>query len=426
MAKTMTPRRLSRWAAWGLFGIVLLLSISGIVLQIAGCPLPFEFTFNGLSSSLENALTLLISIVTRYSFSLAFGIIGLLIIVYRAANPIGWVSLFFALAGSINDFSLHYGVCAYRGDLVLPAGPQVMWLTKLMSPPTLICFALFLMLFPDGHFLSSRWRRLTLILIAASLPVALLTLFWPGELLSFSPNPAPGVQNPFAFSAEAMPPWEAILLPLYDILLFGFVLIGFGALFLRWRREKGDVRQQIKLMTFYLVTAGTLFIGVELIGETVYPAIFDSWWYPLEATAFLVGFPIVFGLAIFKYRLYDIDLIIRRTLVYSLVTLTLLLVYFGSVILLQRLFTGVTDQQSPLAIVLSTLLIAALFNPLRRRMQETVDRRFYRRKYDAQQVLEQFANTARDETDMELLVAELSAVIQETLEPENLSVWTKR
>jgi hypothetical protein len=328
--------------------------------------------------------------------------------------------------GSINDFSLHYGVCAYRGDLFLPAGPQVMWLTKLMSPPTLIIFGLFLMLFPEGHFLSRRWRRVTLIWIAAGIPVALLTLFWPGELLSFSPNPAPGVQNPFAFSQEVLPSWGAILFPLYDILLFGFVLIGFGALFVRWRRAQGDVRQQMKLMTFYLVTAGTLFIGVELIGETVYPAIFDSWWYPLQATAFLVGFPIVFGLAIFKYRLYDIDLIIRRTLVYALVTLALVLVYFGSVILLQRLFTGATGQQSPLAIVLSTLLIAALFNPLRRRVQDTIDRRFYRRKYDAQQVLARFAGTARDETDKKRLVSELSEVIQETLQPDNLSVWMKR
>jgi len=124
-----------------------------------------------------------------------------------------------------------------------------------------------------------------------------------------------------------------------------------------------------------------------------------------------------------RYRLYDIDIIIRRTLVYSLVTLALLAVYFSSIVLLQRLFTGVTGQQSPLAIVISTLLIAALFNPLRQRVQSIIDRRFFRKKYDAQQVLEQFGRTARDETDRELLTAELARVLQDTIQPEHLSIW---
>ena len=128
------------------------------------------------------------------------------------------------------------------------------------------------------------------------------------------------------------------------------------------------------------------------------------------------------GIAILRYHLYDIDIIIRRTLVYSVVTLALIAVYFGSVVLLQQLFAGITEQRSPLAIVISTLLIAALFNPLRRRVQELIDRRFFRKKYQAEQVLSQFATAARDEVDLDTLTGELLEVIRETIQPESVSL----
>jgi hypothetical protein len=132
------------------------------------------------------------------------------------------------------------------------------------------------------------------------------------------------------------------------------------------------------------------------------------------------------GLAILRYRLYDIDLIIRKTVQYGVVTAVLVLIYFGAIILLQSVVGQALGEQSPLIIVLSTLLIAALFNPLRRRVQTAVDRRFYRQKYDAQQVLAQFAQVARDETEMDVLQAELLRVVQETLQPESVSIWVKR
>jgi hypothetical protein len=138
-----------------------------------------------------------------------------------------------------------------------------------------------------------------------------------------------------------------------------------------------------------------------------------------------LGGPIAIGIAILRYRLYEIDTLINRTLVYGSLTATLVALYFGGIVVLQRLFVLLTDEQSTLAVVASTLLIATLFNPLRRRIQSFIDRRFYRRKYDAKKTLETFSARLRDETDLEALNAELARVVWETMQPTHVSLWLR-
>ena len=188
------------------------------------------------------------------------------------------------------------------------------------------------------------------------------------------------------------------------------------SLALRFHRAAGVERQQIK----WLLYVAALFLTAQL--AISFGAIGEQF-----TSLVALGFPIAIGIAVLRYRLFDIDVIIRKTLVYTALTALLALVYFGSVVLLQRLFGAVTGiGQSPLAVVVSTLVIAALFTPLRRRIQDVIDRRFFRKKYDAQRILAQFALTARDETDLDALTAELVRVVQETLQPEGVSVWLRQ
>jgi hypothetical protein len=200
-----------------------------------------------------------------------------------------------------------------------------------------------------------------------------------------------------------------------------FVLVAAGSMFVRLRRASEVQRQQIKGVAYTAVATAS---GALLTysGAQVMSVEWLEWIGYILTLSGLLGVPISMGIAILRYRLYDIDLISNRTLVYSLVTVTLAFLYFGSVTALQSLFSLLTGQGNTLGIVASTLAIAALFNPLRRRIQGVIDRRFYRRKYDARKTLEAFGSRLRDETDLERIAEDLAEVVDETMQPAHVSV----
>ena len=193
---------------------------------------------------------------------------------------------------------------------------------------------------------------------------------------------------------------------------------------LRLRRARGIERQQIKWPAYTAVLAA----GGSVLQYTVSDAmglLWLQWAAYVIAIAALVSFPISMGIAIVRYRLYEIDALINRTLVYGSLTVTLVTLYFGGIVLSQKVFVALTGQKSTLAVVASTLLIAALFNPLRRRIQSFIDRRFYRRKYDARKTLEAFSTRLRDETNLEALSGDLVGVTRDTMQPEHVSLWLR-
>jgi fumarate reductase subunit D len=201
-----------------------------------------------------------------------------------------------------------------------------------------------------------------------------------------------------------------------------------ASLVLRYRRSRGEEREQIKWIAFAASVIGLLFL-IGLVISLIYGSTPPSWTRLLDTMTALsyTGVPIAVGFAVLKYRLYDIEVIINRTLVYGSLTLLLALVYFGGITATQAIFRTLSgqEQQPQLAIVVSTLVIAALFNPLRRRIQAFIDRRFYRKKYDAAKTLEAFTARLRDETDLQALNGELTRVVRETMQPSHVSLWLR-
>jgi hypothetical protein len=191
------------------------------------------------------------------------------------------------------------------------------------------------------------------------------------------------------------------------------------------RKARGVERQQIK----WLLYAGAIFFVGIFLKNTIFSLLggvpWGMWVGNLLVAVGGLGGPIAIGIAILRYRLYEIDLIINRTLVYGSLTAMLVALYFGGIVVLQRVFVILTGQQSTLAVVASTLAIAALFVPLRRRVQGFVDRRFYRRKYDARKTLEAFSTKLKNETDLESLNNDLVGVVRETMQPAHVSLWLR-
>lgn len=283
--------------------------------------------------------------------------------------------------------------------------------------------------FPNGHAVPWRFERWIRLLSVFTICLVSGWIFFQPTINDFNAvDPSKKViANPIFISA--LLPFQGAVNALEMTGLVAIVLLILPSLWLRYRSSSEKERLQIKwfFWTYGLLIASFLFyIPSGLISGDQYGLGIPGLVAVLIFSLYVSLAPyIAIGSAILLHRLYDIDIVIRRTLVYSLLTVMLGLVYFGVVTLLQNVFTAISGQTSPAALVISTLLIAALFSPLRKRLQNFIDRRFYRQKYDAQQALAQFAASARAETDLQVLSGKLVSVTQESLQPQVLNLWLK-
>jgi hypothetical protein len=270
------------------------------------------------------------------------------------------------------------------------------------------------LLFPDGKLPSARWRWFARFTIAAVILGALLTAISPGPILQLP------LRNPLGI--EGLPSVSRMV----EAFMYALIVIGASSLLLRLRRVGWIERQQIKWFAYATAVA----ISGIILKNTIFPMVGVTlvWWAGFVFTVVgLAGTPISMGVAVLKYRLYNIDLLINRTLVYGSLTVLLGLMYFGGVAVTEAIFRGLTgqEQQPQLALVVSTLVIAALFTPLRRCIQRFIDRHFYRRKYDAGKTLEAFSVKLRDETNLDALSDDLVGVVRETMQPEHVTLWLR-
>jgi hypothetical protein len=346
--------------------------------------------------------------------ALVTGLIGALIANRRSRNPIGWILLMIGLALAAGTSTNSYAILgALRGFAVVPGSVLVLWLSQLPWLFIFLGIILLLYLFPTGQPLTARWRIVMLVCICAN--VGLMVFFSLLSPLEIETPQGMMVQVANPVGLIPLENDEALFVLIFVILLVPLVL-GLTAMVIRFVRARGVERQQMK----WFLYAAALFILIFTLGAN--SPVADT-----MVTLVALGMPGAVGIALFRYRLFDIDILIRRTITYALVTALLLFIYFGSVIVLQQIVSSVTGSaQNEIVTVLSTLAIAALFVPLRNRVQSEIDKYFNRKKYDAQQVLNDFAKTVRDETDLEQLTARLIQVVDETMQPKSISVWLKR
>ncbi len=395
--------RRSNWLAWGAFALTVLFSVAATILVFV--PIPGQPVDPGETAN--SVLTIVDAVM--------MALVGAFVSSRLPKNPIGWLFIAAGLALAVGSFVYAYVLLAFwTGAEALPGGAAAAWMSEWVWQIPSLALVLLLYLFPTGTFLSRRWRLVGIASVIVFLTViAAFAFSFPIYVFTSNGNVPLKLGNPLGLFQLSDPQS-----PLLSLATGVPLLIAPICLLVRFVRARGVEREQIK---WVLYTAALLAISLAL-----------SIFIPSTATNLLGGLvsislPVGVGIAVLRYRLYDIDILIRRTVIYSLVTVTLLVTYFASVVLLQTFFSAVTgSHQNEIVTVLSTLAIAALFVPLRNRIQSVIDKRFNRKKYDAQRVLQTFAQTVRDETDLEKLSSELISVVNETMQPKSVGLWLKQ
>ena len=394
--------RSASWLAWSLAGLSVAMFVAGVALTI--------LSLSGAPDTRPSSTWGTVGGLLIFVPFLAFPLVGALIASKRPHNPIGWICLTAGLFWMLISLPISFGPY----PVTSAALTQGVWV-----PPVGLLGIYVILLFPDGKLPSRKWRPFAWFAGMVMFLICVGFIFLPGPLEGY-----PGVRNPFGLEGQ---PWASVaasvVLPLLPLCMLASAL----SLVWRYRHAGREMREQIKWVAFAasLVAAGylvTLISGLVLASEAS-----SAWRAFLEIMVQLsfAGIPVAIGFAVLKYRLYDIDFIINRALVYGLSTILLVATYFGGVVGSQYVFRTLTGGETQLAIVASTLAIAAVFNPLRRRMQAFVDSRFYRRKYDAAKTLAAFSARLRNETDVDVLRNDVIGVVSSTVQPAHASLWLR-
>jgi hypothetical protein len=402
MRPDRTTGRAAAWVAWSLAALTVLFTVVHVTLWTLAQPIPGAVDTRG-----------------EAGLPIAFAVVGALIVTRRPDNRMGWLfcaGVVFALVPALDAYAL-YALAANPG-VGLPAVTAVAWVVSWIWLVDFLLVVLVPLLYPTGRLLSPRWRAvlwLTGLLVLVGM-VANAVRPDPLEVsqVPVAPNPV-GIA-----SAAGLVAAVDVVAAVVGALLF---LAAVASVLLRFRRAGGVERQQLKWfayaslgMVLSFVLSGVLSSLLTTSGELL---------VDLISGIPMLGWPVALGIAILRYRLYDIDRLINRTLVYGLLTAMLGLVYAGAVLVLGQVFGGVGSDPPSWAVAGATLAVAALFQPGRRRIQAAVDRRFNRRKYNATKTVEAFSTRLRDELDLDTLLIELLSVVDQTVQPTAASLWLR-
>ena len=345
------------------------------------------------------------------SIILTIATFGALILFRQPGNSIGWLFGTTALVIAVAFPLSAYADIGTRPVHDLPGAHLAAWYDSVAQGPVLfVPIVLLILLFPTGRPLSPRWRPVINLALADACALLLITSVTPGPLSNFS-----SVENPLGLPLP-IGVLNAALTISYVVLL-ALIAAGAVSFVLRFRRSRGEERLQLKWFLSAIILLAIVILASPILWTLPGPV-----WTVALITA-IVAVLLAVGISMLKYRLYEIDLIINRALVYGSLTITLAALYLAVVIGIQALFRAVTGQGSDLAVAISTLLIAALFNPWRHRLQRFIDRRFYRQKYDAVRALSSFQSRLRDNVDLEDLSTDLAMVVSQTVQPSSIALW---
>jgi hypothetical protein len=388
--------RATTWLAFGLWLLLLTLMALTLVMKLLG--------WHGANNTSDSGL------VAQLVAFVVFATMGALVAAHVPRNPLGWIFLTVAIgaaSGGVTENYAYHGLVNAPGSV--PWAPGAAWVFSWIWYPTVVLVGIVPLLYPTGRVPGPRWRPVLWGLIGLIAMITVKFMLLPGPLDGDKKLPG----NPLGIGLVGSA--NHIVRPATNVAIVLLLSAVALSVIVRFRRSRGDERQQMKWMVFAVSFLVFVIVLPNVVGLGASDILFSI---------AIVQLPVAVGIAMLKYRLYDIDRLISRTLVYGALTVLLGGVYVGLVLVGQSLSSSLVGSGN-LAIAASTLVVAALFLPVRSRVQHFVDRRFYRRRYDAQRTLEGFGARLREQVELETLSTDLALVVQETIQPSHVSLWLR-